>query len=72
MRRARSPWPAEAGALNQNGGGRSGAGRERVALSGEDGGRERLPEVRPHGEPRGGRRAGRGAELGVTAEEGRG
>lgn len=43
-----------------------------MALSGEDGGRERLPEVRRHGEPRGGRRAGRGAELGVTAEEGRG
>lgn len=71
VRRARSPCPAEAGALNQNGGGRSEAGRERVALSGEDGGCGRLPEVRRRGEPRGGRRAGRRAELGVTVGEDR-
>lgn len=55
-RRARSPpCPAESGAPDQNGGGRSGTGREWAVLRGEDGGGggERLPEVRRHGEPRG-------------------
>lgn len=54
------PCPAESGALEQNGGGRSGAGRERAVLSGEDGGGERLREVRRRGQPRGDRRLGGG------------